>query len=279
MLNLPFNRLEFDDLRYIIIDGDILAYRASALSEGLNSPSLSYDVVAGMMGRFIEEIGTTEYLIMLSGKDNFRKYLYPTYKSNRTALKPVHYDNVRNYISTRYACEIYNWVEADDAIVSLAVHVGSTSEITPVIVTLDKDLRQVPNTIFYNMVTGAMEHITTEAAYNSLFLQCLTGDTVDCVAGLRGIGKKKASKLADGLVFTSLDEVYSKVVDVYKSLGYTEKDAQVVYNCIVMQTNLPLLEIKGVDVPELTCNNIQEHILQRGLDAYIYGGRIPNLPV
>lgn len=279
MLKLPFTDLEYEDSRYILIDGDILVYRASVLSEGLNSPSISYDVVSGMMHRFIEEIGTTSYVVMLSGEYNFRKYLYPEYKSNRTKEKPVHFDEVRRYLSTRYSCEICKWVEADDAIVSLATHITATSTITPVIVTLDKDLRQVPNSIFYNMVSGAMENITTDAAYKALFNQCLTGDTVDCISGIKGVGKKKANKITDELVFTSLEDVYTKLVEVYASYGYTEKDAQVVYNCIVMQTNLPSLNIKGVDCPNLTINNIQSTIQKGVLDAYIYGGRIPNLPV
>lgn len=276
---LRYDELEYEGKRYIIIDGDILAYRASVLSEGLTTPSISYDVVAGMMVRFVDEIKTTDYLIMLSGGSNFRKYLYPTYKSNRSKEKPSHYTAVRNYISTNYNCEVCNWVEADDAIVSLATHINNSSSVTPVIVTLDKDLRQIPNTLFYNMVSGSMENITKDIAYRTLFVQCLTGDTVDCIAGLKGVGKKKASKIVEDLSFSSLDDVYGSLVDVYKSYGYTERDAQAVYNCVVMQHDLPLLHIKGVELPDLTCNNFKSFMQQGVLDANIYEGRIPNLPI
>ena len=271
--------LQHDNDRVILIDGDILVYRAAALSEGAETPSLSFDVVAGMMQRFQADLQTTEYVVMFSSPINFRRFLYPDYKSDRKASKPKFYDEVKSYTAKTYDCETWAAVEADDAIVSTAIAYLAGGQYTPVIVSLDKDLKQVPNTLYYNLVTGALETITAEAAYTNLFIQCLTGDTVDHVGGIKGVGKKKAQKLIENHTVKNLDELYKTVVDIYLRYGYTEKDASAVYNCIVMQTDLPLLQLKGFDMPDLICEQFGMKALKGDFDDYIYRGRIPNLPI
>jgi len=276
---LRFEPLEYDNSRILLIDGDILVYRASALSEGATSPSLSFDVVAGMMQRFQADMQTTEYVIMFSDSTTFRHYLYPDYKSNRKAPKPSFYEVVKQYTVKNYFCTRWPYVEADDAIVSEAAILIDGGELTPIIVSLDKDLKQVPNTFFYNLVTGAVEAITREAAYTNLFLQCLTGDAVDHIGGIKGVGKKKAEKLIANHCITNHDELYAAVLEVYLLYGYTERDAQAVFDCVVMQRNLPSISLSGWGVHGLTCENFQYDADQGDFNGYVYEGRIPNLPI
>ena len=260
--------------RVALVDGDILVYRAASLSEELGAPQLSFDIVAGMMTRFADTIGTTDLLVFLSSDFNVRRYFYPEYKANRKGNKPKFFNEVMEYVKTFYECCTVEGLEADDAIVAAAYENIDIWEKGVYIVSLDKDLRQVPNTVFYNMVTGATEFITEDIAYRNILLQCLTGDKVDNISGLKGIGKKKAEKLIDGIVLNSLDDVYNELIKIYLKFNHTEADVNAVYNCIVMQNDLDQFTYKGI--PQ---SFTVEDVKQRRLDDYIYTGRLPNIPI
>lgn len=257
----------------VLVDGDILVYRAASLAENLESPQLSYDVVTGMMTRFADDLASVDISVFLSSSFNVRRYMYPEYKANRKGEKPKYFNEVKKYLEEYYTCFTVNGREADDAIVAEACESLDTGEYNVRIVTLDKDLRQVPNTTFYNMVTGATEFITKDIAYRNILLQCLTGDRVDNIAGLKGVGKKKAERLVEGLAPNSLDDVYNELSRIYLSFNHTETDLNAVYNCVVMQTDFEQFNYKGIPTP-FTADDVK----QGRLDEYIYKGRIPNLP-
>lgn len=264
---------EFDN-RIALVDGDILVYRAASLSEELGAAQLSFDVVTGMMTRFADTIGTTEVLVFLSSDFNVRKYLYPEYKANRKGNKPKYFNEVMEYVKTFYLYEVVEGLEADDLIVSKAYEEAETWGNDVYIVTLDKDLKQVPKTTFYNMVDGSTEYITKDIAYLNVLRQCLTGDKVDNIAGLKSIGVKKAEKLTKDMKLENLQDVYDMLKKLYLSFGHTESDADAVYNCIVMQTDFGKFNYRGIP-QSFTVEDVQ----QRRLDDYIYTGRLPNLPV
>lgn len=260
--------------RVALVDGDILVYRAASLSEELGSPQLSFDVVTGMMTRFADSIGTTEALVFFSSAFNVRKYLYPEYKANRKGSKPKYFNEVMEYIKQFYTYEIIEGLEADDLIISKAYEEKVMWGNDVYIVSLDKDLKQVPNTIFYNMVDGSTEYITKEMAYLNVLRQCLTGDKVDNISGLKSIGIKKAEKLTKDIRLDSLEDVYNTLKKLYLDFGHTEADADAVYNCIVMQTDFREFNYAGIPNTFTA-----EDVKQRRLDDYIYTGRLPNLPV
>ncbi len=62
--------------------------------------------------------GTDKFEIYLSGKDNFRDELElpQKYKGNRDKLlRPLHLDDLKEYIRKYHNCEIVERIEADDA--------------------------------------------------------------------------------------------------------------------------------------------------------------------
>lgn len=107
------------------------------------------------------------------------------YKGHReSAERPVHYHALKAYLLTKHNANMCYWHEADDALAMMAN--GN------IMCTADKDLLQVPG-VHYNFFTHEGREIShLEGEYN-LFHQILTGDPVDNIQGLRGVGEKRAA--------------------------------------------------------------------------------------
>lgn len=87
-----------------------------------------------------------ECVIFLSGKSNFRYDIYDDYKANRRgAIKPKYYNTVRKLLIHKYGAVVVEDIEADDAIT-----IEATKNSDCVIVTEDKDFKQIPNIPIYN---------------------------------------------------------------------------------------------------------------------------------
>lgn len=131
-----------------------------------------------------------EYRTYLSGSGNFRVQLAVTkpYKGNRPP-KPSYYANVRQYLVDIWRGEIVDGIEADDAI-----GIYHTNNPGTCIVSVDKDLLQIPGA-HYNPRTKEFKEITPSEASRYFWTQVLTGDRVDNIQGIPGIGPKKAEKL------------------------------------------------------------------------------------
>lgn len=146
-------------------------------------------------------------------KTNFRFDLYPAYKANRTAPKPVWYRELRDYLSEEYQAEMVAGREADDAMAD-----AQTDDTT--ICSIDKDLDQVPGK-HYNFVTGMLYEIEPFYGMRWFYYQMLVGDRTDNVPGVRGIGPKKAERiLGDAQTEEELFErVRRSYQEVYKDDG------------------------------------------------------------
>ena len=148
----------------------------------------------------------------------FRARLYPPYKANRepapAALKrqfTLCREFCRHFGVAEFASEEY---EADDLIGSLAARVRAEG-LRVTIVTRDKDLAQLigPGDVYWDY-GGDVEYRHGEIAERfgvaperlADFL-ALTGDAVDNVPGVPGVGRKTASALLAH--FASLDELYA----------------------------------------------------------------------
>jgi 5'-3' exonuclease len=150
----------------------------------------------------------------------WRNRVFPDYKANR----PPPDDNVLHQLALcREVTELLNipvladleW-EADDYIATLARH-ADTEDIDVVIVSRDKDLRQLlrPRVQLLDpggdSSTGAVEFEAEFGFPPDCFpdFQALTGDKVDNVPGIRGIGPKTAQSLVAR--FGPLESVFASV--------------------------------------------------------------------
>ena len=82
------------------------------------------------------------------------------------------------------------------------------------IVHVDKDLNQLPGW-HYNPIKGEEYYVTEEEGLRSFYTQLLTGDRIDNIVGLYGIGPVKAAKLLKGC--EGEQSLFQAVVGAYKA--------------------------------------------------------------
>jgi hypothetical protein len=130
----------------------------------------------------------------VSGKDNFRYTLTPTYKhSRKDKPKPHWHDKAHKYLVDYYAAKESHGRESDDM-----MHEGvlfcRKHGLDYILVHMDKDIDQLAGK-HYNPVTNEHYTVTQKEATKFLYEQILSGDSVDSIEGIRGIGVGKANKL------------------------------------------------------------------------------------
>jgi 5'-3' exonuclease len=90
-----------------------------------------------------------------------------------------------------WAFSVQEGQEADDAIGIRAYALGEEDYI---ICSIDKDLDNLRGH-HYNFVKNIRYYVTEDEAIKNFYMQVLTGDRVDNVPGLKGVGPKKAEKI------------------------------------------------------------------------------------
>lgn len=195
----------------ILVDGDVIAYRASFAKEGASldeakekTDELMDDIIFNTTQR--EE----EVEVFLTGKGNFRYTLSPSYKANRKDTpKPEHLSDVRNYMVDMYGAVVSKGQEADDLIAIRATELAYNCTI----VSTDKDFKQIPCT-HYNPVKNVTFVVEEFEATLFFYTQILTGDRADNIEGIYGIGPVKAGRLLESA--TTEEELYERVMTAYE---------------------------------------------------------------
>lgn len=213
--------------RTLLIDGDIVVYQYSSTVEheidwGDDVWSLWADakeaqqLILQYLDILVEETAADDFIFCFSDKDNYRKDIDSTYKSNRKGKrKPVCYKAVKEWIQDQYKTETWDRLEADDVMGIMATSTMLDGE--KVIVSEDKDLKTIPGLLWRS---GEMLNISQEEAdYNHLY-QTLVGDSTDGYPGLRGVGDKRATELLK-------TPTWETVVKAFEKAGQTEEDALV----------------------------------------------------
>jgi DNA polymerase I len=201
-----------------LIDSDILIYRVGyttmEVPEGIAMARMDE-----MIGNILSFLGTNDYNCYLTSTDhsNYRYDIYPEYKANRSTTKPTHYHLLRDYLINNHGAEVIYGQEADDALAQAQIRWYDKSKTydNTCIVSIDKDLLQIPGTHF-NFVKGLLSEVSALEALRCFYRQILTGDLpTDNIPGIRGLGPKTASKIIDHLnteraMFEACMESYKK---------------------------------------------------------------------
>ena len=202
----------------LLIDADYLSYGVGFASEEDSEKYAKSRLVETLEDLVYIHLKADSYEAFLTGKNNYRYDVAKTvpYKGNRKdAKKPKHYDALRECMVTRLGAVVVQGQEADDE-----VAIRMTKEPDKyLLVGVDKDLRQIPGW-HHNPQKAKTEYINDFEAYKNFCLQLLTGDRVDNIPGLEGIGPVKAEK---ALSKASTSEALLKAAfDKYQELGYTK---------------------------------------------------------
>lgn len=178
----------------ILIDGDILTYRAAFSCEDQpfeDACDKIDQLVEDIIGAVAFDGDSSVYEMFITGKGNFRFDVQPTYKQNRSGKpKPQHLQGLRDYLVEAYDANVSEGEEADDVITIRAMELGPDT----VIASIDKDFLQVP-CWHYNLNKGTLTKVEPLEGLRFFYTQILTGDTADNVFGIKGVGPVKASKL------------------------------------------------------------------------------------
>lgn len=193
-----------------LVDADILVYRFGFASEG-DPAEFALARLSEFLDNLYIELSVDEVWGYLTGTNNFRHEIAVTapYKGNRIMEKPYHFQLLREYMERAWGFEVIDGMEADDAI---GIEAYRNEPEETIIVSIDKDLNMIRGNHF-NFVKDEKYYVTDEEAIRNFYLQILTGDKVDNIIGLQGIGPVKSKKLLKDCN-TEL-EMYEAVLKAY----------------------------------------------------------------
>jgi 5'-3' exonuclease len=233
-------------MRVALIDADILVYQAAVVSEqpydwgdGMwTLHSFEKDGIAAfnsILNSLVDKVKADEVLLAFSDKDNWRKAVLPTYKSNRSGVRrPMLLKFLRDYAGDNHTCISKPELEGDDVI---GIYATFKSKLEPVrefiICSIDKDFKTIPGK-HYNFNKDEFFEITEHEADKWHMIQTLTGDSTDGYAGCPGVGPVGAEKILQ----KALDEgtpwadhaqlralYWQHVVKAYDKAGFGEEEA------------------------------------------------------
>lgn len=236
-----------------LIDGDILLYEIGYAAEaGWQQPGFPpFDYAAELLdsriGNICAIVGATEPpTIYLTGKTNFRTEIAKRFPyKQRPSLKPYHYHNLKAYINCTYDAITSEGMEADDlmAIRQCRHHGNPLYKGTETIIcTRDKDLRQVPGWTyswelgnqpsfgpmfvepFGTLQLSSDRKKLSGTGLKFFYSQCLTGDRVDTVPGLGGMGPVGAFKILGDI--QTPEEAFKAVYWAYSEVYGSNAEAE-----------------------------------------------------
>jgi len=197
------------------LDADILIYRI-----GFTTQEEDLEIAKWRMNELIQKIladvkATSYHCYLTTSGDStaFRDKVYPEYKQNRKAPKPVHYQALREFLIEEYPTTLVSVIEADDAL-SIAQYESLSKGEDSIICSIDKDLDMVMGW-HYNFVKEIKYYIHEEQAIYNFYRQLLMGDRADNVKGVEGIGEKKADKILSGS--EDEQELFERVRSTYNN--------------------------------------------------------------
>ena len=208
----------------LLIDADFIVYKCCAACETeidygedvifvTSNFSDAYNAVVKEIDKIKSAFdGFATPILFFSDSKNFRKKISPDYKGHRNRKKPCGYKRVIRNLRIQYDVIVMNGLEADDA-----MGIYATQHKGNIIVSPDKDMRQIPGKLF-NLETT--QDITAEEGTQWHYIQTLAGDQTDGYSGVPGIGVKRAETL-----FNKEGYNWSTVVKAFEDKGLTEDDA------------------------------------------------------
>jgi hypothetical protein len=212
--------------------------------------------VNAYLRNLLERSGCSHYIGILGihGGNNIKYNIFPEYKRGRPTEKPPHWNVVMNYMISEWGFVPISGCETDDALAYCSLHRQAGEDC--VIISSDKDLLQIPGRHF---VMGVMRKgkvvredkvkmISFLDSERQFYTQMLTGDIVDNVKTIYGIGPKTAEKLLTYCV----DNVQMRetVINEYKKAFGDEWNTKFAVAETLLRVNPEYAEVVGFERPK-----------------------------
>jgi len=234
--------------RTLLIDADLLAYRATAAHQrkydwdGTGDLSLAADFkkARDTAEETVDELGdllkSDNVVVCLSDDFNsFRKdRVASDYKEFRTTTeRPKYLYDLKDHLAETFETERWTTLEADDVMGIIATDPTRGDE--RVIVSADKDMMGVPAKVYRPPLTDEQREAAKGKAPVILDIepieamrfhlwQTVVGDPVDGYLGARGVGPQ-SMYARDILEAQSEPEAWEAVLEAYAFVGSTEEHA------------------------------------------------------
>jgi 5'-3' exonuclease len=195
----------------LIVDGDPVVFRSSWNRNSLEETRERYEeMIDDIAGRcFADEIKVAVW-----GDNNFRLDFYHDYKNTPNRIKSkernLYFMDMRHELVADGKVTPADGMEADDLVRIWAEEARAEGKDF-VIASIDKDLLCIEGA-HYLIHRDEFKHMDKETADEHYWTQVLTGDSVDNIQGIKGIGPKKAQKILAGAKF---GERKQRVIDAY----------------------------------------------------------------
>ena len=179
-----------------LIDADTPLFAVALVSEDVDE-ALAKHRLDKTINDIIIGSGASEARLFVSGGDNFRKQICPTYKEHRKDKPiPKYREVLRQHLIKKWDAFECDGYEADDAC-------GIYQSDNTIICGIDKDLLQIPGKHYQwpiirkgIVVRPELYHdISEEQGMRNFFIQVLTGDVADNIKGIHGVGIKRATEI------------------------------------------------------------------------------------
>ena len=260
------------DKTLYLIDGTAYVYRAYHAIRGLtNSKGLPTNAVFGftrMLLKLIQDRAPGYIVMVFDAKGpTFRHERYPEYKANRPPIPEdlvVQIPLIKKVVQGFRLPEFEQpGFEADDLIGTLS-RMAEGAGFTVIMVTGDKDFIQLvtdKSTIWDPMKDETIDQETVREKFGvdphqMVDVMGLSGDTVDNIPGVPGIGQKTALSLIQN--FKSMNDLYARIDTITKkkqrdNLVQFKEQAFLSRELVTIKTDVPLtcdLESFMVQAPD-----------------------------
>lgn len=280
-----------------LVDASIYVFRAwfSISDDFANSAGEPTNAVYGFTGflcSLLEQTSTEHIGIAFdeSLSKSYRNEIYPEYKANRD---PAPEELKRQFKWARdvaesmgLSCFADQRYEADDLIGTLATHWRKRGH--PVcIITSDKDLTQLveKNDSWWDFTRNQkLNHAKIKEKFGVFPEQiadylALTGDSVDNIPGVPGVGPKSAAALLSH--FNDLDAIWDRIDEVqhlsirgakslHRKLGEHRQTAELARRLTIIETQVP----SALENPGISRSELDEARLNRLFDEMEFGAML-----
>jgi DNA polymerase-1 len=254
--------------RLLIVDGHCYAYRAFYAIRSLSSPTGSAtNAIYGfirMLGKIRARLQPSHLAVVWDGGlAAERMTLHAAYKAQRPEMPPALEEQLDEIVDFLHAAGVFSFMkeatEADDCIAAIARQ-GEAAGMEVIIASSDKDFMQ----LVAQRVRLLNPHDKTDTLWGPEEVKrktgveptqivdwlTLTGDTVDNIPGVPGVGAKTAANLL--IQFRSVEELYRRLPEVRSELVR----ANLLASTELVGRNQQLVRLKTQEACQLTLKDL-----------------------